>query len=354
MFLIHFLKKSKEYSLDLSKSDEGRSSGSDPKGRCIASRNMNQKYNLPATASALRSGMDIESILQRVPQFASKGNPVITELPGGITNKNYKVSWEDEAYVLRLGGNETKYLGIDRAVEYECSRRAAQVGVAPEPIAFVAPEGVILARFISGKGIPAEEIGSPENVRRVVASLKAYHALDHFPGSFSPFRVAEAYAGTARHFGVRLPDKMDWYLEKSYQIETTMYGHEPLIPRPCHNDLLNGNFIDDGSRLRILDWEYAGMGDIFFDLGNFAVQHEFNDEQDEILMQAYFGTPSDSQRAHHKLMKVMSDLREAMWAQVQIGASTLDFDYAGYGQKYFERFESHIHGSNYIKWLHAV
>lgn len=298
--------------------------------------------------------MDIEQILKRIPGFVLKENTVITELTGGITNKNYKISMDGESYVLRMGGNETKYLGIDRQVEYESSRLAAQVGIAPEPIAFIAPEGYILARFISGKGIPAEEIGTEENIGRVVESMKAYHALAFFPGSFSPFRVAEEYARTARSFNVKLPDKMDWYLEKSSEIEAAMYGHEPLTPHPCHNDLLNGNFIDDGTRLRILDWEYAGMGDIFFDLGNFAVQHEFNNGQDERLLRDYFGTPSDSQRAHQKLMKIMSDLREAMWAQVQIGVSQLDFDYAGYGQKYFERFEMHTSRSDYTNWLHAI
>ena len=299
--------------------------------------------------------MDIKQIIQRVPGFASQENFTITELTGGITNKNYKITTSNgEAFVLRLGGNETKYLGIDRQVEYDCSRLAAQIGVAPEPIAFIAPEGYILARFISGKGIPAEEIGTADNIRHVVESMKAYHALEHFPGTFSPFRVAEEYATTARSFNVKLPDKMDWYLEKSHEIEAAMYGREPLQPRPCHNDLLNGNFIDDGTRIRILDWEYAGMGDFFFDLGNFAIQHDFNDEQDEILLKVYFGNPTDSQRAHQKLMKIMSDLREAMWSQVQIGVSQLDFDYAGYGQKYFERFEANTSGSEFTNWLRAV
>jgi thiamine kinase-like enzyme len=298
--------------------------------------------------------IDLSPILQRIPQFASAKNPEIKELTGGITNKNYKITLDGESYVLRMGGNETKYLGIDRQVEYDCSRLAAQIGVAPEPIAFLAPEGYIVARFISGKGLPAEEIGTEENIKKVVESIKAYHSLDFFPGSFSPFRVAEEYAKTARSFNVKLPDKMDWYLEKSREIESAMYAREPLTLRPCHNDLLNGNFIDDGNRVRILDWEYAGMGDIFFDLGNFAIQHEFNNEQDEILLKAYFGNPTDSQRAHQKLMKIMSDLREAMWAQVQIGVSQLDFDYSGYGQKYFDRFESNTSGSDYTNWLRAV
>ena len=298
--------------------------------------------------------MNLDSILQRVPQFALASNLIVTELTGGITNKNYKITDNGEAYVLRMGGNETKYLGIDRKVEYECSQLASKIGIAPEPIAFLEPEGYIVARFISGTGIPAEEIGTEQNIKRVLDSMKAYHALDHFPGSFSPFRVAEEYAKTASSFNVKLPDKMDWYLEKSREIERAMYGREALKPRPCHNDLLNANFIDDGTRIRILDWEYAGMGDIFFDLGNFAVQHEFNDEQDETLLRVYFGEVTDSQRAHQKLMKIMSDLREAMWAQVQIGVSQLDFDYAGYGQKYFDRFEANTSGEDCQRWLKEV
>src|SRR5215510_11262396 len=171
---------------------------------------------------------NLTPILQRIPQFATAPSLSVVELTGGITNKNYKITLDGDSYVLRMGGNETKYLGIDREVEYECSRLASQIGVAPEPIAFLAPEGFIVARFISGIGIPAEEIGLEENISRVVQSMKAYHALEYFPGSFSPFRVAEEYAKTARGFNVKLPDKMDRYLEKSSEIESALYAREPL------------------------------------------------------------------------------------------------------------------------------
>lgn len=297
---------------------------------------------------------DLSPILKRIPQLSSVKSLEIEELSGGITNRNYKITADRECYVLRLGGNETGYLGIDRKIEYECSKLAAQIGIAPEPVAFLEPEGYILARFISGKGIPAEEIGMENNIQRVIESMKAYHALDFFPGSFSPFRVVEEYAKTARMFHVNLPEKMDVYLEKAHEIERAMYGRAPLRQRPCHNDLLNGNFIDDGTRIRILDWEYAGMGDIFFDLGNFAVQHEFNDQQDELLLRAYFDNPTDAQRARQKLMKIMSDLREAMWAQVQRGVSKLDFDYEGYGRKYFERFEASTFDVQFTDWLQVL
>ncbi|MBF8283938.1 MAG: hypothetical protein HW378_2853 [Anaerolineales bacterium] len=295
----------------------------------------------------------LEPILQRVPQFASARELAVSELSGGITNKNYKVVADGEAYVLRIGGNETRYLGIDRKVEYGCTLAASRVGVAPEPVAFLEPEGYLVTRFISGPGIPADQIGAEANVRRVVASLKRYHALDHFPGSFSPFRVAEAYEKTARSFNVNLPEKMGWYLEKAHEIERAMY-RTPLTPRPCHNDLLNANFIDDGTRIRILDWEYAGMGDLFFDLGNFAVQHEFTEEQDSILLYEYFSQTTPAHRARLKLMKIMSDLREAMWGVVQVGVSKLEFDYVGYARKYFDRFEAGVRGNKYSQWLTEV
>jgi thiamine kinase-like enzyme len=296
---------------------------------------------------------DISPILGRIPQIVAAASVEIEELTGGITNRNFKITADAECFVLRLGGNETELLGIDRRNEYECSLLASRVGVAPEPIAFLEPEGYFVARFIAGKGISAQEIGTEENIGRVVAAMKAYHALEFFPGSFSPFRVAEEYTETARRFNVKLPQKIDSYLDKSREIEQAIY-RQPLQPRPCHNDLLNANFIDDGTRIRILDWEYAGMGDIFFDLGNFAAQHEFNDQQDETLLQAYFGSPTASQRAHQKLMKIMSDLREAMWSLVQMGVSKLDFDYAGYGRTYFERFEQNTTSDDYVQWLAAV
>ena len=298
----------------------------------------------------------LEPILQRVPQFAHARNLTLAELTGGITNRNYKVVADGETYVLRIGGDETKYLGIDRRVEYGCTLAASRVGVAPEPIAFLEPEGYLVTRFISGPGIPADQVGTEANIRRVVELLKRYHALDHFPGAFSPFRVAEAYERTARSFSVQLPEKMAWYLEKAHEIERAMY-RAPFTPRPCHNDLLNANFIDEGARIRILDWEYAGMGDLFFDLGNFAVQHEFDAGQDDFLLRAYFGDAMLSQvegrshRARLKLMKIMSDLREAMWGVVQVGVSKLDFDYVGYAQKYFDRFEAAAKSEKYADWL---
>ncbi len=110
-----------------------------------------------------------------------------------------------------------------------------------------------------------------------------------------------------------------------------------LIPLPCHNDLLNANFIDEGDRLRIVDWEYAGMGDPFFDLGNFSVNHELPSEADEALLRAYEGQVRPARLARLSLMRVVSDFREAMWSVLQQGISNLDFDFVAYADEHFER-----------------
>ena len=113
----------------------------------------------------------------------------------------------------------------------------------------------------------------------------------------------------------------------------------PIELRPCHNDLLNANFIDDGERIRIVDWEYAGMGDRFFDLANFSVNHEFGVEDDQRFLAAYFGVERDSDLASLRLMRFMSDFREAMWGVLQSGISELDFDFNGYAAQHFDRMK---------------
>jgi len=109
--------------------------------------------------------------------------------------------------------------------------------------------------------------------------------------------------------------------------------------RPCHNDLLNANFIDDGNRIRIVDWEYAGMGDPFFDLGNFSVNHQLTPEQDAYLLTAYDGTdePDAPRLARLTLMRVVSDFREAMWGVLQQAISTLEVDFVAYADEHFDR-----------------
>jgi thiamine kinase-like enzyme len=244
-------------------------------------------------------------------------------LGGGITNRNFKVTVGGESFVLRIGGKDTELLGIDRHAEHAASRIAAELGLAPEVVGFVEPEGYLVTRFVEG------EVGRVD-VGQVGRTLARLHAGPAFPARFDSFRVVEVYRATALERGVAVPAAYVQAKEVACTIERHRAG---AAPRPCHNDLLNANFIDDGSRSWIVDWEYAGMGDPFFDLGNFAVNHSLDEEGERRLLQAY----GSDDAAALVLMRFMSDFREAMWGVVQQAISELDFDFVEYAERHFER-----------------
>jgi thiamine kinase-like enzyme len=291
----------------------------------------------------------LEEVLARVPQWSGANDLKVTPLGGGITNQNYRVETGEGSFVLRISGANTELLGIDREIEYAANSAAAAIGVAPEVVYFIRPEGYLVTRFVEGRPVSVEEIGRPENIRRVVDALRKVHSLAPIPGRFSPFRVVESYTEIAQGYKVSFPDIFGWLVERMQEIEQT-FLRNPFTPRPCHNDLLNGNFLDDG-QVRILDWEYAGMGDMFFDLANFAVNHSFSEEQDRFLVECYFREVTPARLARLRLMKAMSDCREAMWGLVQIGISQLDFDFRDYASKHFERLTKRIKNPIRRTWL---
>ena len=261
----------------------------------------------------------------------------IEVLGGGITNRNFKVAVGGGTYVLRVGGKDTELLGIDRRAEHEASLAAAAVGVGPEVVAFVEPEGYLVTRFIEGDVVVPEALREPEPIRRVARALRAVHAGPPIPARFDSFRVVEAYAATAAAHGVSVPQAYERARVTAAEVEQ---ARGPVPERPCHNDLLTANFIDDGSRIRIVDWEYAGMGDVYFDLANFAVNNGLPAEETTELLRAYFGDASPGHQRALTLMRFMSDFREAMWGVVQQALSDLEFDFAAYAEQHFERLEA--------------
>jgi thiamine kinase-like enzyme len=255
-------------------------------------------------------------------------------LGGGITNHNLKVEVDGERFVLRVAGKGTNMLGIDRVVEVAATEAAAALGIGPEVVEFVEPEGWLVTRFIEG-GIPSvERMRQPDMLARVAAALRAYHDGPEIPGTFDSFRVVEVYRRTALDRGGAVPETYEWAHEIAGRIEAKRSAETPV---PCHNDLLNANFLDDGERLRIVDWEYAGMGDRFFDLANFSLNHELDAAQSEALLETYFGAARSEDVAALELMRFMSDFREAMWGVVQTAVSELDFDFGGYAAEHFDR-----------------
>jgi len=247
----------------------------------------------------------------------------VEALGGGITNHNFKVRVDGEALVLRIGGKDTALLGIDREHEHEAARMAARLGIGPEVVRF--EDGVLVTRFVDG------EVGRADP-RTVGTLLRRLHDAPAIAGRFDSFRVVEAYAAAVSERGRSLPDAFGRAHELAGQIEALRRAAPSVT---CHNDLLAANFIDDGERVWVVDWEYAGMGDPFFDLANFAVNNGLDEEGEAELLEAYGS--ADVQAL--TLMRFMSDFREAMWGVVQQAISELDFDFEAYADEHFERLE---------------
>ena len=298
---------------------------------------------------------DLVRAMQKVPELAGR-DLTLTALTGGITNRNFRVdaAGTDQRWVIRLAGNDTHLLGISREVEHAATVAAAGVGVGPEVTAFIRPEGYLVTRFIEGSPVSDEAVHQPETLRRVADSLRRIHDGPAIPGLFVPLRIVEAYRALALARGVRIPAAYDLAAAIGRRIELACL-EAPIELRPCHNDLLNANFIDDGTRIRIVDWEYAGMGDPFFDLGNFSINHELGADEDRILLEAYDGGAARPDRlARIVLMRIVSDFREAMWGVLQQGISTLDVDFVAYAGEHFDRLLANASTPAFERALHEA
>lgn len=309
---------------------------------------------LPSELEARLAG-----VLERVPELAGR-RLALGPLSGGITNRNFRVDVDGgvdvaggSTFVLRLAGNDTHLLGISREVEYAATVAAAAVGVGPDVVAFIRPEGYLLTRFIVGRAIDTAAVHEARTITRVADSIRRFHEGPPIPGIFVPFRIGEAYRALAAARGVAIPAEYEEARARVRQIERA-FLENPVEMRPCHNDLLNANFLDDGNRIRIVDWEYAGMGDPFFDLGNFSVNHELTPDEDAVLLDAYEGAVAPSRLARLRLMRLVSDFREATWGLLQQGISTLDVDFRTYAASHFRRLLADASGPEFERLLRLV
>jgi len=275
-----------------------------------------------------------------------RGEP--RELDGGITNRNFRVTFGDEDYVVRRPGKDTELLGIDRTAERLANEAAARLGIAPAVA--IALEDCLVTRYVSCRPIGAGELA--EGVEELARDLRAFHDCGaQLPSRFFVPELLEHYAAIVRARGGVVPGEYD----EAVLVVARICDAVPAADlRPCHNDLLRGNVIraSASGRLMIVDWEYAGMGDPRFDLGNLSVNNAFDEATDERLLRAYYDEPpSQARRAALKLMRVLSDAREAAWAVVQAQISELDFDFDGYAAKHFERLSTAVAQPQFEQWL---
>jgi thiamine kinase-like enzyme len=268
-------------------------------------------------------------------------------LDGGITNRNYRVRMGGEDLVLRLCDHGAEVLGIDRTTEEIASRRAAAERIAPPVVAFLSDVPALVTRWLPGGGLTPEEVRSPGVLAQLAQALRRLHGSPALPSAFAVFRLVERQ----RDLAAPVPASYERARALAARIEAAL-AHPEHAPVPCHNDLLTANFVRDGQRVCIVDWEYAGMNDRYFDLGNLSVNNGFGPDDDRALLELYFEAPATERRfAALQLMRLMSDFREAMWGAVQQVRSDLDFDYAGYAGEHFARLDRAAADPRIEEWL---
>jgi thiamine kinase-like enzyme len=253
----------------------------------------------------------------------------VSQLSGGMTNENYIVDAAGQRYVMRIPGQSTELLSIDRENEVYNTKAAATTGIGPKVLEHVPGLDVLVLEFIPGPTMSARTLQSREMVARVASSFRRLHGSPRFLKDFDMFRLIEYYLGIVDEHRVTIPDGYREWLPVVARIERAV-SVGPLPTVPCHNDLLCENFIDDGTALRIVDYELSGNNDPCFDLGNTAQEAQLEPDLRAALCEAYFGRKDAQQLARMNLFALMSDVGWTLWGAIQARISAVDFDFAAY------------------------
>jgi len=291
---------------------------------------------------------EVQALVARVPQW--RGSDVVVRLlPGGITNQNFVATVDEREYVVRVPGHRTELLGIDRANEVEAALRAAELGIAPPVLGELPGVGTLITELMPGHHIDAHTLAGRLDV--IVPMLRRFHESGPLRGAFPVHRVVEWHARDAGAHGVMPPPAYERIHQHSRHIEAA-FANCPTPTVPCHNDLLPGNVLVDDERVWLIDFEYAGMNDVFFDLANLSVNSGLADDHDERLLRLYFGEVTRQRWARLQLMKLMSEFREGMWAVVQQAISSLDTDFVAYADERLQSCQQIAARPDFERWLH--
>jgi thiamine kinase-like enzyme len=294
---------------------------------------------------------ELSALLTRVELALGTREGPAVPLSGGITNRNYCMRLGGRECVLRLPGQDTELLGIDRGSEQLAARQAASLGIGPELL--YADDDCAVTAFVPGTAADPERLrADPGSVAR---SLRAFHDSGlTLPVRFWIPELLRVYAGLAAERGHRLPDPFVRAQTLVDRVATALPLSDPV---PCHDDLLPGNLIQTPDTILLVDWEYAGVGHRYFDLGNLAVNNDFDEEAELLLLQAYFAEPGPvppGRLAALRLFRLVSDAREAAWGVVQGFVSELDFDFDAYAEEHFERLDRAAADPRLEEYLNAA
>jgi thiamine kinase-like enzyme len=295
----------------------------------------------------------VEDIIKRI-DIWDPNEVKYRELSGGITNHNYICQVGNKKYVLRIPGSGTDVF-IDRDHERSSSIAAAEAGVSPAVRCVVEPEGAVVIDYIDGEVLHPDTVATDDaKIVKIVKTVKQVHAKAVFEPETYIFDLIRKYTRMAKKENAFFPHDFNWMLSISDNIEKAMERNK-LKPVACHNDLLPENFIiDENNKLWVLDWEYGGTNDPYFDLGDFAVEHPFTREQEELIIKTYCGEMRRPMLYRLLLHKMTADLWWSLWAMIQDKISKIDFDFYTYGLGRYARFRQNYYDRDFNTWLEGV
>ena len=294
----------------------------------------------------------IEEAVAKIDDWRGK-NISILPLSGGLTNSNYKVEVEGTPYFVRVPGESTELLAIDRNNEYHNTKAAAEAGVAPQVLYYLPQYCVMVLEFLNGKTMSKDSLNAAGMPTRMAGAIKQLHSAPRFLTDFNMFRLTEYYLNLCKERDIRIPDGYLDRMPTVKQIEKAM-SVRPLDTVPCNNDLLAENYLDDGKQLWLIDYEYSGNNDPTFELGNTCQEMQFSDDQISEVCLAYFGTASSDMIARMKLNMIMSDVGWGLWAAIQAKISRIDFDFWGWAIERWGRAVEKMDSGEFGTWLKDV
>ncbi len=294
----------------------------------------------------------IDDVIAAIPAWA--GRSVSHEpIAAGLTNSNHRVTVDGVPYFVRIPGPSTELLAVDRANERHNTVAAATTGVSPRVAEVVEAMDAFALEWVDGRTMSNEALRAPGMPARIASVLRRLHAGPRFRDDFDMFRVAERYLALVDERGLPIPAGYREHLPAIPRIEAALAVH--LLPSvPCHNDLLAENYLDDGERLWIVDYEYSGNNDPTFELGNTCQELGYDDGQIRELCAAYFGEATPALLARMRLQMIMSDVGWTLWAAIQAGISTIDYDFTGWAEERWARASAAIDGPDFEGWLDEV
>lgn len=307
------------------------------------------------TASALRDA-DLATILDAVPCLRDGGGRTLERIEGGLTNLNVKVTFgnpSQRTVIARISTDDSALLAIDRDAEHANSLAAARAGVAPAVVGRSAEAGVLVVEWVAGRTFCAADVRDDANLPRIAAACRRLHAGPRFVGDFDMFQLQQRYLRIVTERGFRLPPGYLDLLPAFESIGRALAVHAgPSVP--CHNDLLAENLVDDGSRLWLIDFEYAGNNDAAFELGNLASESGLTVAQLGELVRLYSGRPEPVLVARSRLLGLASKYGWTLWASIQDGVSTVDFDFWTWGLEKYERAVAEFASPDFDRLLEEV